>query len=118
MVASKQKTGERKMATKINTTERAKEILDACVRYGWKPEVRNDILTIHKVFTPNDMDAFTKADGEYYCILSLLPQSRAGSIWGTDGGGIGAFHAIKYGVFTMNKSGGNKLVLRKLEKLI
>jgi len=59
-----------------------------------------------------------EADGQYWDILSLLPRSGAGSDWGTSGDGVGALAAIKTGVFTMNRSGGNKLVLKALSKLL
>jgi hypothetical protein len=54
---------------------------------------------------------------EYYSILGLLPTTSAGSIWGTDGGGIGAVSAMNTGLFKMNKSGGSKRVLTALAKL-
>lgn len=96
----------------------AKSIYDAAKARGWVINVRNDLLEITKKFTPNDMDAFVKADGEYYGILGLLPTTRPGSIWGTDGGGVGALSAMKDGLFVMKKSGGNKLVLRKLDQML
>jgi len=78
----------------------------------------NGILTITKWIRPNDNDAFVQADGEYYSILSRMPQSRPGSMWGTDGGGIGALSAIKHGVFKMHKSGCNKNILKALKTII
>jgi hypothetical protein len=54
---------------------------------------------------------------EYYSILELLPTTSPGSVWGTDGGGIGAISAMNTGVFTMNKSGGSKRVLSALKKI-
>lgn len=97
--------------------ELAKKIADKCKALGWTFVVDNNLLKIYKKITPNSNDEFVKADSEYYWILSLLPQSRPGSVWGTDGGGIGALSAMNNGLFVMNKSGGNKLVLRKLEEL-
>lgn len=98
----------------------AQEIKAAADNYGWQidgTKSRAGILRITKrgIVTKDD---FVKADGEYYWILGLLPQSNPGSIWGTDGGGVQALDAMRTGVFTMNKSGGNKLVLRQLGKLI
>jgi hypothetical protein len=54
---------------------------------------------------------------EYFSILGLLPTTSPGSIWGTDGGGIGALSAMKSGTFVMNKSGGSKRVLKVLAKM-
>jgi len=85
---------------------------------GWSCTVRsNNVLTITKAITPHSREAFVEADGEYYSILSLLPQTSPGSTWGTDGGGIGGMSAINNGRFVMNKSGGNKNILRHLSRL-
>ena len=97
--------------------ETALKIKQTCDSLGWTYTVRGSILTITKRIEPNSNDAFCRADSEYYGILSLLPTTSAGSIWGTDGGGIGALSAMKSGTFTMNKSGGSKRVLSALSKL-
>jgi hypothetical protein len=55
---------------------------------------------------------------EYYSILELLPSTSAGSVWGTDGGGIGALSAMSSRVFKMNKSGGSVRVLNALKKMM
>lgn len=97
--------------------EIALEIKNMADKLGWRYSVSDGILTIVKDITPNDNAAFVRADGEYYSILGLLPRSSPGSMWGTDGGGAGAEVAMKTGKFIMNKSGGNKNVLRELGKL-
>lgn len=97
--------------------QQAMEIASLCAEYGWTFQVRGSILEINKVFTPGSQDEFVTADQEYYSILSLLPSTSAGSIWGTDGGGVGAISAIKSGVFSMKKSGGSKRVLTALSKI-
>lgn len=102
---------------KKNPTEIAKEILDTATKLGWAIVVRGSILTIVKSITPGSNDSFAKADGEYYDILGRLPSTSPGSMWGTDGGGIGALTAMNTGTFTMHKSGGSKLVLKALRKL-
>lgn len=84
---------------------------------GWKITVRGSILTITKRITPGCNESFTTADMEYFSILSLLKRSSPGSDWGTDGGGIGAMTAMQTGTFTMNRSGGNKNVLRALARI-
>jgi uncharacterized Ntn-hydrolase superfamily protein len=80
--------------------------------YGWNYTVVGSIVKIHKVI--HGMDDFVTADSEYYGILECLPQTEAGSIWGTDGGGVGGIAAINSGVFRMNKSGVSKRVLKLL----
>jgi hypothetical protein len=96
--------------------EAAQNILDLANEYGWSVNVRGSILTIYKDGIRSNED-FVRADMEYYGILGLLPSTSPGSIWGTDGGGIGALSAMKSGVFTMNKSGGSKRVLNALKKM-
>lgn len=95
----------------------AQKIVDTAKKYGWMVEVRQDVLTIRKgdIRTKDD---FCKADSEYYSILGLLPTTSPGSMWGTDGGGVGAMSAMSSGIFVMNKSGGSKRVLNALRKLI
>jgi hypothetical protein len=97
--------------------ETAQKIVAIAKEYGWELNVRGSILTIYKdgIRTKED---FVRADMEYYSILGLLPSTSPGSIWGTDGGGIGALSAMKSGVFTMNKSGGSVRVLNALKKMI
>jgi hypothetical protein len=97
--------------------ETAQKIVDVANEYGWDINVRGSILTITKDGIRTN-DDFVRADMEYYGILGLLPSTSAGSMWGTDGGGIGALSAMKSGVFTMNKSGGSKRVLTALKKLV
>jgi hypothetical protein len=95
----------------------AQKILEVANEYGWQIIVRGSILTITKRGI-NGREDFIRADMEYYGILDLLPMTSPGSIWGTDGGGVGALSAMKSGVFTMNKSGGSKRVLNALRKII
>lgn len=92
------------------------QIKNIASELNWTLEVRGSILTIKKAISGKS--EFRNADMEYYSILGLLPSTSAGSIWGTDGGGIGALSAMKTGVFTMNKSGGSKRVLSALSKIL
>jgi hypothetical protein len=96
----------------------AQKILDVATTLGWKVYVGYDMLTIEKHFTPNDNEGFITCDMEYWDILSLLPTTSPGSTWGTDGSGIGALSAMRYGCFRMNKSGGSIRVLNALKKLL
>jgi len=97
--------------------ETARKILNTAKELGWDINIRGSILTIYKdgIRTKDD---FVRADMEYYSILGLLPSTSPGSMWGTDGGGVGAISAMNSGVFTMNKSGGSKRVLNALAKMI
>ena len=96
--------------------ETALKIKNLASELNWALEVRGSILTIKKQISGKEQ--FVTADMEYYSVLGLLPSTSAGSVWGTDGGGIGAISALNTGVFTMNKSGGSKRVLSALAKII
>jgi hypothetical protein len=97
--------------------EVAAKILAVAKEYGWNVNVRGSILTITKSGINTNED-FVRADMEYYSILELLPMTSPGSVWGTDGGGIGALSAMRSRVFTMNKSGGSVRVLNALKRMI
>jgi hypothetical protein len=96
----------------------AEKLLAKAKEFDWAIFVQGEILQIIKFFIPENLEQYRKADGEWYWILNLLPRSRPGSDWGTDGSGVGGYHALKHGVFTMNRSGGNLFVLRELTKLL
>lgn len=102
----------------MTNKEKALKIKTKADQLGWEINVRGSILTITKRFAPNGRGEFTEADVEYHSILGLLPQTRPGSIWGTDSSGVGAITAMRTGVFTMNKSGGDKHILKELAKLL
>jgi hypothetical protein len=89
---------------KTSTKTAAAKFAAAAREAGWKISSRENVVTITKHFTPNSREEFVKLDGEYYGILSLVA-ARGGSIWGTDGSGVGGYSAMLHGVFTMNISG-------------
>ena len=92
------------------------EFASLCREYGWTYAIRGQIVTISKRTRPGNMEDFRDADMEYGSILDAAPL-RGGSVWGTDGGGIGAISAINQGRFVMNKSGSGSRFLAALAKL-
>ena len=86
------------------TAAAAREVVNAARKAGWFITVRENIVTITKHFTPGSREEFVQLDGEYYGILSLV-KARGGSMWGTDGSGVGGYSAMLHGCFTMNVSG-------------
>ena len=74
----------------LKSSQIASKIKELCSQKGWSYNVRNNILTISKSFTPHNMDELIDCDMEYFGILSELPRCRAGSDWGTECGGVGA----------------------------
>ncbi len=99
-------------------SETAQSIIEAANRLGFDLSVSGCVLTITKQFSPGSNDGFVECDMTYYDVLGLLPQTAAGSVWGTDGGGIGGMVALKSGHFKMNKSGGSKRVLSAIARMI
>lgn len=89
---------------KTSTKTAAANFAAAARNAGWMVSTRDNVVTITKHFTPNSRDEFVQLDGEYYGILSMV-KARGGSMWGTDGSGVGGYSAILHGVFTMNVSG-------------
>lgn len=89
---------------KTSTKTAAANFAAAARNAGWMVTTRDNVVTITKHFTPNSRDEFVKLDGEYYGILSLV-RARGGSMWGTDGSGVGGYSAMLHGCFTMNISG-------------
>ena len=98
-----------------NFKELAREFVALCRKYQWNYSTRSNIVCITR--TVADMDEFVDADQEYGFILSSVPQSEAGSVWGTDGGGVGAIAAMRSGIFEMKKSGVSKAFLKELSKI-
>jgi hypothetical protein len=99
------------------SVEEATKIAARCKQLGWDFAVRGSIFTIYKEIARGNKEELVRADMEYYSILGLLKRSSAGSDWGTDCGGIGALSALSSGLFTMNRSGGNKNILKALAKM-
>ena len=87
---------------------KAVKLLETAKELGWDVNaIQPGVLTITKHFTAGSMEEFVECDMEYYEVLSLLPSTEPGSVWGTDGGGV----------FQMSKSGGSKRVLSAIRKL-
>ena len=90
---------------KQDPIEQARAFADICKAYGWSYDASSDtVIRIFKKFTPGDLNAFTLCDSQYFSILCKAPM-KGGSVWGTDGGGIGGMAAIRDGHFQMQKSG-------------
>lgn len=94
----------------------AAKFVEECKKLGWNYSFKGEsVICITKKFN-STKEQFVQCDSEYYELLSIIPSTQAGSIWGTDGGGVGAVAAMNSGVFTMNKSGCSLNVLKSLRK--
>jgi len=84
---------------------------------GYKVSAHGCIVKITKHFTPGDNSAFVDCDMMAGGYLAELPATQAGSTWGTDGGSVGGYSAIRSGTFTLNRSGISKRVVAELAKI-
>ena len=99
---------------KTSPQEIAANIRALATKYGCSIEVRGTILTVTKRFTPGDKAAYCAAESDVGSVIYSLPRSSSGSDWGTDGGSIGGMVGMQGGYMTLNRSGGNKRVLKAL----
>jgi len=102
-------------ATKTETT--ARNFADACNAAGWNYEVRGEVLTIRKAFTPGDNAAYVAADMEAGGIMDHAKATRSGSTWGTTSDGVGGHVGCKNGLYQLNKSGVAMRFLAALAKI-
>jgi len=102
----------------LTSSQIAARIVEVAAENGFTVSIRNGIFVIRQNFKPSDIEAFVKCDALAYDVLSLLPRTRGGSDWGTDGGSVGGHIALSTGVFSMNRSGGSPKVLDALAKII
>lgn len=100
--------------------EKAKMFVEMARGMGWCVQLPNDrnVITIFKHFAKDSNDGYVKCDGEYYDILDEVPTTGPGSVWGTDGSGVGAISALNRGRFVMNKSGVSKRFCKAVREYI
>lgn len=106
-----------KTAPQLSPAQQASHLLAVAKELGFTVTVRGSILTVSKRIIPGDAASFADADMSVYSVLECLPRTSPGSDWGTDGGSIGGMAAMNSGNFSMNRSGGSKLILKALSKL-
>ena len=97
----------------------AQAFANACITAGFTFNIKGaNVVSVSKSFEPGDNAAFVSCDMIAPGLLDMVPL-RGGSVWGTDGAGIGGMIARKNGSFTLNKSGtGAGSFLRDLSKLV
>jgi hypothetical protein len=92
--------------------------LAACEEFGFQWSMYSmSVVAISKFFTPGDKEAFTHCDMFAGSVLELAPL-RGGSVFGTDGGSVGGYVALKNGQFQMRKSGEGKRFMAELQKRV
>lgn len=90
------------------------DFMQMCVGYGFTHSVRGTTVSITRSFTPQSLDEFSACDMDYPHVAYVLP--RSGSVYGTDGGGVGAAQALRTGVFRINITGVRASIIRELTK--
>lgn len=100
----------------MTTIEIATEFVDKCKELGFTFTVGNTIVSVHKSFTPGDLNAFVECDMNGPFLLMRLKMTQPGSVWGTDGGSVGGQVAVNNGRYTLNKSGIGKRIINELKK--
>jgi hypothetical protein len=96
--------------------EIAKSIVQKAEEYGFELSVCDDIISVTKRFEPHNEEQMRDCSSQGNAIMSMLPTSRPGSTWGSDG--IGWIAALESGHYQRYKSGGNKLVLKALARML
>lgn len=107
------------MATKTLSKNQimAQEFVAKCKEYGFNYSVSESVIKVSKTIPTDSNDDFCIAESQSGSLLCIIPQTKPGSVWGTDGASVGGWHAIKSGNFQMNKSGCSAHVLNAIKKL-
>lgn len=102
-------------ATKQTVSALASSFLAAARGHGFTVTIRSEsVVMISKRFAVGDLDAFTGCDCFGPMLLDMVPL-KGGSVWGTDGGSVGGYSAVKNGQYMLYKSGnGGKRFLTAL----
>ncbi len=106
------------MTAKPSPIEIANKIIALAKDYNCRLEVRGEILTVTKRFTPGSNSEYAAAESDVSSIVYTLPSTSAGSVWGTSGDSVGGYVGLTGGYMTLNRSGGSKRVLNSLKKLM
>lgn len=105
------------MATTATTISPA-DFLAEARSLGFSVSTKPGMVIITKVFARGDAAAFVICDGDGPGLLMQVPTTSAGSMWGTDGGGVGGIAAIQNGVYKLKVSGASKRFTNALGKLL
>lgn len=102
------------MPSYSETLALVRSFLQDCKQAGWSVSTGGSIVTIQTTFEPGDNDAYVKADGESFQLMSILPHASTGSTWGTTGDGVGGHVGKEHGYYTLKCSAISKRALKLL----
>jgi len=66
------------------------------------------VISLTKVFAPDDTDAYIDAENAAQFLLAEVPKVAYGSTWGSTSDGVGGHAALTTGFFILNASGVSK----------
>lgn len=95
----------------------AKEFVQKCQEFGFTFKVSGSVIKLFKTIPAQSPSDFSQSESQASTLLALIPQTKAGSVWGTDGGSLGGHAAMETGDFRMNMSGCSSRVLNAIDKL-
>lgn len=101
---------------KYDSQKVASEFIAKAKELGFSYCISGCIVKVNKNFTPRDPAAFGKAESNANTLLSIIPRSSPGSIWGTDGSSVGGFLGFEQGYMELCKSGCNKNILKEINR--
>jgi hypothetical protein len=108
------------MATKQLPSAVAAQLVAEAKQHGFSVTLVNTAgtytLTVSKHFEPGDNAAYVACDQQGPHLLALCPATGPGSVWGSDGSGVGGHVAKERGYYELHKSGCSKRVLNHLLK--
>jgi hypothetical protein len=104
-------------AAKPTTAHLVAEFVAACRAEGFSWFVSANSVGVRTSFAPGDRKAFVDADSIAPELLALVPITRSGSMYGTDGSGVGGMVAINNGHFTLRQTGASKRFAAALAKV-
>ena len=84
------------------------------IQDGFDVIVKGDLVILRQSFPAGSNADYVRVDGDASFLMYALPQTRAGSIWGTTSDGVGGFSAIKNGVYNIKASGISKTFIKGL----
>lgn len=95
------------------------EFLEFCKRFDITVARNEDgMVTLEKSFTPDNPSQYATAEAVVFQAMMSVPQTAAGSIWGTTSDGVGGYSGQLHGKMVLNKSGVSKRWQAKLNKTV
>ena len=86
--------------------------------FVWDVSDYSSVVSISSVIPQDDLDAYVRTENTAFRIFDYVPQTAAGSVWGSTSDGVGGHVAVTTGNFELHKSGISKRFLNELRKRV